>query len=112
MRALDFDPNRISSIVPFEAIDISSWAHKARAYELYGRLRESAPVCRVLLPTREEAWLVARYEDVSRLLKDPRLVKDPTKRSLLHAASRLWPGAPKTLRTGSSTAWSASVVLI
>lgn len=38
---------------------------------MYGRMRDRMPVRRVLLPTQEEAWLVARYEDVSRLLKDP-----------------------------------------
>jgi cytochrome P450 len=63
-------------MTPLEPIDIASAAHKAVAHGVYATLRESKPVCRVLLPTREEAWLVARYEDVSRLLKDDRFAKD------------------------------------
>lgn len=45
-------------------------------YPLYGRLRETAPACRVELPDGAPAWLVTRYADVRTLLADPRLSVD------------------------------------
>jgi cytochrome P450 len=60
-----------------ETTDITSAAHKAAPEILYARLRASKPICKVMLPTKQEAWLVTRYSDVSKLLKDPLLVKDP-----------------------------------
>jgi cytochrome P450 len=59
------------------AIDLASPAHKAAAHEVYARLRDDVPICRIKLPAGQLGWLVTRYEDVSRLLKDERLVKDP-----------------------------------
>jgi cytochrome P450 len=64
-------------MVPFETINIESAAHKAEAYTVYARLRAEKPICRVQLPIGDQAWLVARYDDVSRLLKDARFAKDP-----------------------------------
>jgi cytochrome P450 len=64
-------------MAPFESIDIASAAHKAQSHAVYSALRASKPVCRVALPTKEQAWLVVRHDDVSRLLKDPRFAKDP-----------------------------------
>ena len=64
-------------MTPFENISIYSPSFKAKAYPAYARLRAEKPVCRVLLPQRQEAFLVTRYEDVSALLKDQRFVKDP-----------------------------------
>ncbi|GAA1262187.1 cytochrome P450 [Kitasatospora nipponensis] len=49
------------------------------------RLRASAPVTRVSLPTGDPAWLVTRYEDVQSVLRDPRFSR---------AAAEL-PDAPK-----------------
>ena len=64
-------------MVPFDPTDITSSHHKADPYRFYARLRDEAPVCRVRIPPgRQEAWLVTRYDDVSNLLKDPRLAKD------------------------------------
>jgi cytochrome P450 len=60
-----------------ELIDVTNPAHKARAHEVYARLRNDTPICRVKLPAAQQGWLVTRYEDVSRMLKDERLVKDP-----------------------------------
>lgn len=66
-------------MVPFDLTDITSSRHKADPYPFYARLRDQAPVCRVSIPPkRQEAWLVTRYKDVSDLLKDPRLAKDPS----------------------------------
>jgi cytochrome P450 len=63
---------------PAEAVDLSSVqpAFGVDPFPTYDRLRTSAPVAQVLnhgLP----GWLVTRYEDVRRLLTDPRLSNDP-----------------------------------
>jgi cytochrome P450 len=60
-----------------EPIDLGSAAHKAVAHEVYARLRNEAPVCKIKLGMGQVGWLVTRYSDVSSLLKDERLVKDP-----------------------------------
>lgn len=41
----------------------------------YATLRAEEPVTKIQLPNGAEAWLVTRYEDVRRLLADPRLGK-------------------------------------
>lgn len=64
------------SMVPFEPVQIASAAFKADPHRFYARLRAEMPVCRVRLPDRQEAWLVARYDDVLTLLKDRRFAKD------------------------------------
>ena len=61
----------------FESVQIASPAFKSDPFPFYARMRAEKPVCRVNLPTKQEAWLVARYDDVARLLKDPCLAKDP-----------------------------------
>jgi cytochrome P450 len=60
-----------------EPIELASAAHKAAAHEAYARLRNETPICRVKIGMGQQAWLLTRYEDVSRLLKDERLAKDP-----------------------------------
>lgn len=45
----------------------------------YAQWREEAPVKRVTLPGGRNPWLVTRYEDVRRLLRDPRLSSDSTR---------------------------------
>lgn len=50
---------------------------KADPHPVYARLREEAPVFRTKLGVRRQAWLVARYDDVAALLRDPRVAKDP-----------------------------------
>ncbi len=67
-------PNVIAEPLP---IDLASAPHKAAAHELYARLRSDTPICRIRLSRRQSGWLVTRYDDVSRLLKDDRLAKDP-----------------------------------
>ncbi|MFJ3937494.1 cytochrome P450 [Streptomyces parvus] len=42
----------------------------------YDALRTHDPVARVTLPTKKEAWVVARYDDVRELLSDPRVSAD------------------------------------
>ncbi len=58
------------------APDLSSPQFKADPYPFYARLRAEAPVYRTMLPHKQVAWLVTRYEDVLGILKDERFVKD------------------------------------
>ena len=57
-------------------IDLAGATHKANSHHVYAKLRIDTPICRVKLPRGQAGWLVTRYEDVSRLLKNDRLVKD------------------------------------
>ncbi|MEU6066474.1 cytochrome P450 [Streptomyces sp. NPDC047082] len=47
-------------------------------YDVYARLRDSAPVHRITGPDGTPAWLVTRYEDVRAALGDERLSLDKT----------------------------------
>ena len=58
------------------AVNITSRQFKATADEFYRRLRREAPVYRTVLPDRQNAWLVVRYDDVAMVLKDERFSKD------------------------------------
>jgi cytochrome P450 len=58
------------------APDLASPAFKANPYPFYARLRAEAPVWSVTLGDRRTAWLVTRYEDVARVLKDHTFAKD------------------------------------
>ncbi len=58
------------------AVNITSAEFKADPYPFYARLRNEAPVFRVTLPDRQTAWLVTRYDDVARVLKDEGFAKD------------------------------------
>jgi cytochrome P450 len=58
------------------APDLASPAFKANPYPFYARLRAEAPVWRTTLRDRRTAWLVARYDDVARVLKDDTFAKD------------------------------------
>jgi cytochrome P450 PksS len=60
-----------------DRVNIAAPEFKANAYPFYARLRAAEPVCRVTLPTRENAWLITRYDDVALVLKDERFAKDP-----------------------------------
>src|SRR5215831_13310197 len=58
-------------------------------FPTYDRLRASSPVVRVVnhgLP----GWLVTRYEEVKRLLVDPRLSNDPRLANPLARAAAPW----------------------
>jgi cytochrome P450 PksS len=61
---------------PHDPVNIGSPQFKANPFPFYARLRAEAPVHRMTLPTREDAWLVTRYDDVVRVLKDERFAKD------------------------------------
>jgi cytochrome P450 len=57
-------------------VNIASREFKANPYPFYARLRAEAPVYRVTLPDKQTAWLITRYDDVVRALKDERLAKN------------------------------------
>ena len=59
-----------------DPVNLASPEFKANPYPYYARLRAEAPVSRVMLPTREPAWLITRYDDAVTVLKDERFVKD------------------------------------
>ena len=58
------------------APNLASPRFKADPYPFYARLRVEAPVWRTTLPDKRAAWLVTRYEDVVRVLKDDTFAKD------------------------------------
>ncbi|HJZ47214.1 MAG TPA: cytochrome P450, partial [Roseiflexaceae bacterium] len=57
-------------------VNLASREFKADPYPFYARLRAEAPVFRTMLPNRQPAWLITRYDDALAMLKDERLVKD------------------------------------
>jgi cytochrome P450 PksS len=61
---------------PPVAVNIASPQFKADPFPFYARLRAEAPIYRTIMPTREVAWLVTRYDDAVTVLKDERFVKD------------------------------------
>jgi cytochrome P450 len=64
-------------MTPLKPPDFSSQRFKSNPFPFYARLREEAPVFRLQVgPTREEAWMVSRYDDVAQVLKHASLSKD------------------------------------
>jgi len=62
--------------VSIPGANVTSSEFKAGAHAYYARLRAEAPAHPVKLPNGHVAWLVSRYDDVLRLLKDDRLIKN------------------------------------
>lgn len=66
---------------PFSPIDITAPAFKANPHSVFAAWRAETPIIRVGLrgpaAGAAEAFLVTRYADVSAVLKDKRLVKQP-----------------------------------
>ena len=58
------------------SVDVTAPAFKADPFPFYARLRADAPVLPVTVPRMGQAWLVTRYDDVSAVLKDDRLLKN------------------------------------
>ncbi|GIN75214.1 cytochrome P450 family protein [Bacillus paralicheniformis] len=56
--------------------ELSSAAFKDEAYEFYKRLRASRPVYPVSMGDLGEGWLITRYDDAVRILKDARMKKN------------------------------------
>ena len=59
-----------------QQIELFSPSFWADPYPFFARLRAEEPVYRAVLPPRTPIWLVSRYEDVQRLLKDERFAKN------------------------------------
>ena len=57
-------------------VDLVSPAFNADPYPFFARLRAEAPVQRVMLPGKQPAWLVTRYDDVLAALKGKQFAKD------------------------------------
>ena len=76
-----------------EPLDLASWepGYTENPYELLARMREQAPVSKVIIDGLS-VWLVTRYEDIRSALVDPRLSNDP---ALADAVTRAvpWVGA-------------------
>jgi cytochrome P450 len=70
--------SRVKGLGPDRIVapDLASPVFKANPYPFYARLRAEAPVWRVTLRDRRTAWLITRYEDVARVLKDDTFAKD------------------------------------
>ena len=60
-----------------EPIDLGALAFKRDAYAHYAVLRKNQPVVQIQLPAKQTGFLLTRYDDVSKLLKDSRFAKDP-----------------------------------
>jgi cytochrome P450 len=84
-------------MTPFVTTDLAGVAHKRTADETYARLRAKTPVARVQLPIWNESYIVLRYADVSAMLKDNRLAKDPAN-ALTAAQLKRMPSPPKFLQ--------------
>jgi cytochrome P450 len=66
-------------MLPIPVVNIASSAFKANPFPFYARLRSEAPVYRTILPDKQSAWLITRYDDVFAVLKDERFGKDRVK---------------------------------
>jgi cytochrome P450 PksS len=67
-------------LVAIPAPDLASPEFKANPYPYYARLRAEAPVYRTRAAFGLTAWLVTRYDDVLRVLKDERFANDWSRR--------------------------------
>jgi hypothetical protein len=67
---------RASAANAIDAVDISKPQFKANPYPFYAKLRAEQPVFPVKLPDGQTAWLITRYDDALRALKDRRFSKD------------------------------------
>ncbi|MFN2511060.1 MAG: cytochrome P450 [Pyrinomonadaceae bacterium] len=67
--------------------DLARPHFKANPYPFYARLRAETPVCRTTL-FRQPTWLITRYEDVVKVLKDDVFLKDwPPRTKWIHRLS-------------------------
>jgi len=74
-------------------VDLFDPAFNANPHPTYRRLRSEAPVCRVPLPDRREAWLITRYDDVLSVLRDQRRFSTRAMLSQTGELPALSPGA-------------------
>src|SRR5713226_150022 len=82
---------------PIPVANIASPEFKANPFPFYSRLRSEAPVYRTLLPDKQYAWLITRYEDVLAVLRDERFGKDRLKAKTSEQIKRQ-PWIPNTFK--------------
>jgi cytochrome P450 len=83
------------SITP--PVNIVSPQFKANPFPFLAGLRTSQPVYPTALPDKTPIWLIARYEDVTALLKDERFVKN-RRNAMTSEQLRKLPWVPPTFR--------------
>jgi cytochrome P450 PksS len=66
-------------VAAIPVVNISRPEFKANPFPFCAQLRSEAPVHRITLPDKQNAWLITRYDDVLAVLKDERLGKDRMK---------------------------------
>jgi cytochrome P450 len=88
----------MNNLTKLPNVKITSRVFKANPFPFYARLRAEQPVYKTTYVDKRPVYLVARYNDVSALLKDERLVKN--RRSVLSAreVARYDMPAPRSLR--------------
>ncbi len=59
------------------AIDLNSPKFKADPYPVFAQVRAEDPVHEADFPGNRKGWLITRYEDAEKVLRDSRFVKDP-----------------------------------
>lgn len=60
-----------------QPFNITDPKFKANPFPFFARLRAEAPVYRIIMPDKQPAWLITRYDDVLTVLKDDqRFVKN------------------------------------
>ena len=77
--AKTIDPLCISGkkrLITTEPVNIVSGEFKADPFSFLARLRASDPVYRTALPDKTPVWLLARYDDVTALLRDEQFTKN------------------------------------
>src|SRR5262252_2730566 len=71
-------------------LDLVGPAFKANPYPTYARLRHESPIAPTRLPDGRQAWLITRYYDCARALKDARFSKDRRRVSTPHLLPMEW----------------------
>src|SRR5262245_15169957 len=77
--------------------DLANPKFHANPYPYFARLRSEAPVFSAMLPARQKARLMTRYDDVVALMKDERFVKDKSRAFTPEQAARQ-PWIPKAVK--------------
>ena len=64
-------------MTPQFAINLNSPDFKADPYPVFARVRSEDPVHLTEFPGNRKGWLITRYEEAEKVLRDPRFIKDP-----------------------------------
>lgn len=82
-------------------IDLANPAVRANPYPLYARLRKEAPIVQARVAGMGLVWVLTRYDDVARALKDSRLMSDRSRAiGEKHPLDKWWlPGTMRALES-------------